>query len=342
MSNLGLYIKEALKDKNEIYLPEIGTFKKERMPAFFDDLKNCFMPPVQSFILTEEQVADQFLIEFIAKQDKISLEESRIKAGKLIKALKNHVEVNEEAILEGLGKLKKENNGYTFYSTLPSTLEAEFREYEPIAETDILEPISIEDFEEEVEVEVEKTPSAPIVNNNSLEDIEQETSSKRWLWPVFGIAICVLIAGIWFLNPVSTNSTSKVEEVLTKNQLEKQTVKGPAQESDEINAQNPIQEIQEPIVEEPTEGIIRESTGKYEIIIAAFNTMEEAKDYVAKTNAKGYNVYILRNNKPSNLNKISYASFQHDQEANEALAKVRKELTPDAWVFENKKTKINN
>jgi len=64
--------------------------------------------------------------------------------------------------------------------------------------------------------------------------------------------------------------------------------------------------------------------------------MTEAEDYVSRTNAKGYHVYIMKNNNPGNLNKISYGSFQTAAEAEQALIKVREELTKEAWVFENK------
>ena len=82
--------------------------------------------------------------------------------------------------------------------------------------------------------------------------------------------------------------------------------------------------------------MVREPSGRFEIIIAAFHTMEEATEFVERTNAKGYDVYIIKNQRANNLNKVSYASFNTEREVNEAIAKVRKEINPDAWIYKNK------
>src|SRR5690606_11265303 len=197
---------------------------------------------------------------------------------------------------------------------------------------------------------VEETAEPSLVEDNKIEYTEQEVSSKRWLWPVIGTAICVEIAAIWFLNPIAYDSQISKEKVVAtgqnnsnegktvneQNAVETPTIETSVQDSLNLIATKPVtSEI------DNTSSLVREQ-GRFEIIIAAFKTMQEAEEYVKITNSKGYQVHILKNNRANNLNKISYSSFQNEKEAEVALAKVRKELNAEAWLWENKRSNINN
>lgn len=344
MDTLGLYIKEALQDKGEIYLPGIGTFKKERIPAFFNDLKQCFMPPLQSIVLTDKQVlSDQSLIQFIAEKENIDLEESRLKIEQTLSELETELKEKEEITLEGFGKLKRVEDRYEFTHFQPSQ-EVAFNDYEPIAEAEVIilveEKINISSPAVHLNTDEALLPIEEVAINE--EDIEQEANPKKWLWPVLALLICAAIAGFWFLNPNFnfTNLTNTAEVVPNNQAIIEQTVIEPPAQSTDLNAQTQALEstelAQDP-VSNPSEGMVKEAQGRFEIIIAAFNTMEEAEAYVNRTNAKGYNVYIIKNNNPGNLNKISYGPFQTAEEADQALVKVREELTKEAWVFASKK-----
>jgi len=345
MNNLGLYIKEALVGRDEIYLPKIGTFVKERIPAYFDELKASFIPPSVKVRLRKEHTTDPSFIQFLIEKENIGINEAQSKLEQILKTVETNFEEKGEIYLEGFGILKKKNDGYDFFYVQPDNV---FEEYEPIAEAEILEPVQIKEPEE-----ITVAPIAPPVIENVLAETEIETtSSKRWLWPVIGTAVCVVIAGFLFLKPASDNGVSKRNETATNNPVDNKTsvaaLPAPAdsiQKPANISAQAPAETGTPALTlseEESGSTMIKESKGRFEIIIAAFNTMKEAEEYVSKTNAKGYQVYILKNNRPSNLNKISYSSFQNEGDATVALAKVRKELTPDAWIFENKKIKINH
>ena len=133
MDALGLYIKEALRHREKISLPGIGTFKKERIPAFFDDLKQCFIPPSQSITLTDTAIeSDQSLIQFVADRENISIEESHLKIEQTIQELENELQEKEVLILEGFGKLQKAEGRYEFIH-FPPHAEGIFNNYEPVA-----------------------------------------------------------------------------------------------------------------------------------------------------------------------------------------------------------------
>src|SRR5690606_39209080 len=154
------------------------------------------------------------------------------------------------------------------------------------------------------------------------------------------LIICTVVGGFWYLNPNFNFATlTNTAQVIHDNQaITEQTTVEPSTQHTELSTQTPLSEPTEQVDQNllnnnPSEGMVKEAQGRFEIIIAAFNTMEEALAYVTQTNAKGYNVYIIKNNNPGNLNKISYGPFETPEEADKALAKVRDELTKEAWIF---------
>jgi len=331
MNNLGFYIREALEDKGEIYLLGMGTFKNERLPAYYDELEKKFMPPSRIITLKADLVSKVNFTDFLAKKEDVDLNTAQLKTAEALK----DIEREEETYLENLGKIKKTSNGFEFIYS-PTELETRFSEYDPVSEGEVLKP-------------VEETTEPSFVEDN-IEYREHETSSKRWLWPVIGTAVCVVIAAIWFLNPIKIDNQVSTEKVVATDQnssdegktiTEQNTKETPAIESSVQDSLNLI--ATEPVIQEVdnTSSLVREQ-GKFEIIIAAFKTMQEAEEYVRITNSKGYQVHILKNNRANNLNKISYSSYPNEKEAEIALAKVRKELNAEAWLWENKRSNINN
>src|SRR5690606_31790077 len=299
MDTLGLYLKEAVQDKGQIFLPGIGTFKKERVPAFFDDVKQRFMPPLQSIILTDQQVTDETLIQFIADKEDIDLEESRLILESLLSEIETKLQEKTEITLGGFGILKKVKDRYEF-SHFQSKLEGVFNNYEPIAESQNIIPVegqaSIADPVNSSQAEA----TLPIEESVIIEDdIEEENTSKRWLWAVLAIVVLGSIAGFWLLNPNfnSENLTKTPETTPDKQAIEQTLTETPAQSTDLSTQAQPSDSLEQAVqnpVSEPSESIIKEAQGPFEIIIAAFHTMEEAEAYVNRTNAKGHNVYIIK------------------------------------------------
>lgn len=340
MNNLGLYIREALEDKDEIYLFGIGTFRNERIPAYYDKLKDRFVPPSQIISMKAGKESSSNFVEFLADKEDISIAAAQLKWSEALR----DIEESEEVSLDSLGILKSDQGVYEFIYT-PDEIGDRFSEYEPIAEGEILKPI---------QKLTKVTPPPSLVEDEEMEYNEQELPSRRWLWPVIGTAICAVIAAIWFLNPGLTKSTNsrdlivnnvgdRNEKANTVNAVpEQNAAQEPAIESVMQDSLNPIVSATEVPDIEKISDLIREPKGRFELIIAAFKTMHEAEEYVELTNSKGYQVYILKNNRANNLNKISYSSFQNEEEAEKALAKVRKELNAEAWLWENKRSNINN
>ncbi len=79
---------------------------------------------------------------------------------------------------------------------------------------------------------------------------------------------------------------------------------------------------------------------KIEIIGATFKKRSEAEAYVRIMNAKGLQAKIAED-MPGKLFKVSLASFQDDQTAQNELNRIIKEVEKTAWIakYKPKKTK---
>ena len=336
MSNLAQYMREALENGQSVYLPEIGTFRKERVPAFFDALKECFVPPFRNLILSEEQLAEFSIFKLIATKNDSLKRRQFIEAE--INDLKAELRNGDEVILEGLGRLKQNEQHIEFNAA--GLAWNDYPDYEEVEEMQLLRnPATQEISEQESLVEEDVLVADILVSTDAP---AKASTSRSWVWLIVAIlAAGALFAWMWYSSP-------------EKNQGEKATLSTldnapgrskPAGESAGMPSPADTQKTESTVAPDDSVAVapvsqeanlVRAPSGRFEIIIAAFHTMEEATEFVERTNTRGHNVYIIKNNRPNNLNKVSYASFDTEREVNEAIAKVRKEINPDAWIYKNK------
>lgn len=363
MINIGTMIRRGLANKETFYLPGLGTFREEHVPAYFDESEQLFMPPYRALIFVNNELDRDKLTEFIIGNQTLSLTESKRTSSLIVDKFEDCMATKKETYVEGIGNCTFNQNDELVL--LPENEKQELSLYDPIAEAEVLlthdtrlDMAESDHLANDTSQLDEQTPAIPTepplasISDNELEDLQQENSSRRWLWPVIGVALCVLIAGIWFLNPIQnatkdSNNGNKQASNLQESGKSSDSISPTANATNQISETETANSAMDSNLPDGsasggnTDEILRAPSGRYEIIIAAFDTMTEAKDFVGKTNAKGYNVYILQNNRAGNMNKISYASFNTAAEASESLLKVRKELASEAWLWENKNYNIN-
>lgn len=370
MNDLGTHIIELLNEGPAVYLPGIGVFKKERVPAIFDKNTNSFLAPTQRIILHEEQGSAIPLIEAIVKSTgnnfKDAEEQLKATTGAIL------LELNEkgESEIQHLGKLikqeriisfiqvEKEESALPFYKTVKERkliapkkeelIEDELTEEELIDEESdhILEPIVVNDSRSFPEQEkLEENPetasfrASASVSENKVEEPEFEPKGRsiNWLWPILIILVLIIVGIVFLLNPTSKNTESSLIE---KNQT------GSVLTDTDITTVVPV-EVDSPNVKEVDtlsaqmfDPVLSATPVKekitYEIIIVSFGKLAEAENYLDAMRKKGYQLRILENRRPGNLYKISYGSFSSRDEAQIALNKVRESLAKDAWIYKAK------
>jgi nucleoid DNA-binding protein len=329
MDKLGAHIIELLNETPRVYLPGLGTFKKERVPALFDEETDSFLAPSQKIILTNEKGSVDQLINLISQAGEISEEEAENQLKKVVGSILLELNEKGESKIEGFGKLAKDRETIAFVEDKQEEALPFYKNISEIKliEPSIKEPLVLDENDKEEIIE----PFIPI------EEFEPQGKSINWLWPIAIIIVLVITGAFWFLN---SKGIKKEEAAFSKPSKNDSTQAASSiiidSDTTVINEQDTtlsslIQESTEPIAETHVEPVTT-----FEIIIVSFGKFSEAEKYVENMNAKGYKIRILENKNPGNLYKISYGSFTDEVEAQQELNKVREDFSKEACIYKKK------
>ena len=109
------YLKELLNDKECVIIPEFGAFISKRHSATIDYANHRFLPPYKEIVFNNKLTNnDEILVDFISKKENISKEDSLTKIQNFVNQTAAILDVNNEYVMEGLGKMRKFGNDYVF------------------------------------------------------------------------------------------------------------------------------------------------------------------------------------------------------------------------------------
>ena len=109
------YLKELLNDNECVIIPEFGAFISQRHSATIDYATHRFLPPYKEIVFNDKlNNGDDILVDFISKKENISKEDSLIKIQNFVNQAAAVLDVNNEFIMEGFGKMRKFGNDYVF------------------------------------------------------------------------------------------------------------------------------------------------------------------------------------------------------------------------------------
>lgn len=109
------YLKELLNDNECVIIPEFGAFISKRHSATIDYANHSFIPPFKEIVFNDKLTNnDEILVDFISKKENISKEDSLTKILNFVNQTAAILDVNNEYVMEGLGKMRKFGNDYVF------------------------------------------------------------------------------------------------------------------------------------------------------------------------------------------------------------------------------------
>ncbi len=109
------YLKELLNDNECVIIPEFGAFISKRHSATIDYANHSFLPPYKEIVFNNKLTNnDEILVDFISKKENISKEDSLTKIQNFVNQTAAILDVNNEYVMEGLGKMRKFGNDYVF------------------------------------------------------------------------------------------------------------------------------------------------------------------------------------------------------------------------------------
>ena len=171
------YLKELLNDNECVIIPEFGAFISQRHSATIDYATHRFLPPYKEIVFNNKlNNGDDILVDFISKKENISKEDSLIKIQNFVNQAAAVLDVNNEFIMEGFGKMRKFGNDYVFeMNTTENLLGDSFGltefNYQPVFRTETYQIIK----EKIVVEQKEKNTDYTI----AIESVEEVASSTR-------------------------------------------------------------------------------------------------------------------------------------------------------------------
>ncbi len=339
-------IKDLLQKNDQVVLPGLGAFYKNRIEGFFDEAKNTFFPPKETIEFTSSQAnhpsGSNPLISFISRSKNVSTTTAAYLLDKQVEEFKKNLNETGEVNFEDIGKLKlrgteiifeaeeSEKTCHSFFGlpafTLPNT-ELDNTAQEP-----------------ETNFTLAEQALSTAVSDEEL--LESKPKSRIWLYILLSIIIVALsLSTLYLLRPDIFSSFLNIyHQPKIKNTV---PVTIPEDREKEIadsiyNSNNIAQSLEANGFEveniKDTAKITvdkkivpNKSNIRYEIIIAAWKTRPKAEAHLKKLKESGIDAHIV-DDAEGTYYKISAATLYNQQDAEVELNRIKKELNPEALI----------
>jgi len=355
--DIGFYIADLLLDQDEVSLPGLGTFTKERIHGSYDQLSNSFRPPAYQISFTNKLSDFSSLSNYISFKKNLSSSSAEYFVKKFTSGIFDVLQTSGIVEVKPLGIIRQTDENLTFEASAAFSIAGKFYGLKPVSELkSALAPV------------IDDVVIPPAALGGSIEDFitglgdgehdDEEVSteapkSSRILLLILGALLFAVIAAIllYLFNPKvqglvdnlvpgysSTTPTASDPGIGNKTLLPLAT------DSARTNLTNTVKDS---LIVDSVSGTKPEEnkpkaivvTNTIEIIGAAFGKRHEAEIYVVNMKKRGMQARILED-MPGPLFKVSLASFPDLQSAQPELNRIKKEVEKEAWptTYKSKKT----
>ena len=206
------YLKELLNDNECVIIPEFGAFISKRHSATIDYANHRFLPPYKEIVFNNKlNNGDDILVDFISKKENISKEDSLIRIQNFVNKAVAILDVNNEFVMDGLGKMRKFGNDYVFEMNATENLLGdsfgltEFN-YQPVFRTETYQIIK-----EKIVVEQKEKNTDYTIAIESVEEVASSTRRRPSLFKTLAyttIAFFLLFVINWTTDKSDSNFAS--------------------------------------------------------------------------------------------------------------------------------------
>ena len=350
------YIADLLRQHDEVNVPSLGTFCKQRKSGFYDPEKKIFFPPSHGLVY---KTADDnsLLASYISEKKNISSSTANYFIEKFVSQIKSLISTYGEAEIESLGTLKKSKDGYILIDVLNFDAEGEYFGLQPIKELSEVAAEPVSSPPQELTVIEETKPDHAVNTDPVSEEVIKEGRKVSTASKILLIAASLILIGIitYLVYPKAFEMFRQETNIPDRKIPAKQPVQATIPKTFEdslAEADTIYQELTKQgfEVEKPRDtldvstdvtAITTETPAvTFEIIGAAFARRSEAETYVKLLKNKGVYAKIVENMPGSKL-KISLGTFNDEASAKKELIRIQKELNKDAWIARVKPKKTN-
>ena len=206
------YLRELLNDNECVIIPEFGAFISKRHSATIDYANHRFLPPYKEIVFNNKlNNGDDILVDFISKKENISKEDSLIRIQNFVNKAVAILDVNNEFVIDGLGKMRKFGNDYVFEMNATENLLGdsfgltEFN-YQPVFRTETYQIIK-----EKIVVEQKEKNTDYTIAIESVEEVASSTRRRPSLFKTLAyttIAFFLLFVINWTTDKSDSNFAS--------------------------------------------------------------------------------------------------------------------------------------
>ena len=314
-------IYELLLENDYVVLPGFGGFICQYNSAKLENIQHRILPPSRTIAFNKAlHKNDGLLIQYVMLKNKCSYKEAENEVFQFITEIKSDLEKNGSIQFPKIGRVYTDKES-------SNTLFVAHHEFLPLDTSFGLSELALHPVSR-----VEESEKGSAIKITKV-------SGYRWpYWVAASIAL-LFVAGTFWLNL----KDSSIDNVLTANLLpdysinyvETNTVQKPIHvDNNSIRSSNlPLTyiDLQKVIEEEiAEETVVKESI--YTIVVGAFRGPITAGKFVEDLKEQGYDARLLKGNDPTKLIKvlINYPA----ENADEALAFIKKSVEKDAWLLD--------
>jgi hypothetical protein len=206
--NLADYLSELLGQHDEVNVPGLGCFVRERVNGFYNDRDAKFYPPYHKIKFISQQIEDDTFVQYVADKKNISLASSKYFAEKFIVKLKEEASKGKYLFADmGLFQMDNDHNlVFKPHEKVPA--DPDFYGY-PAIDINRLNKPSGGDIKSIYAEPVVTTPvvtTQPVQITENQQYFEEDTEGRRktnvWLVILISLAIIALaLFGVYKFYP---------------------------------------------------------------------------------------------------------------------------------------------
>ncbi|MDB5119113.1 MAG: Sporulation domain protein [Sphingobacteriales bacterium] len=345
--DIAIYIAEFLRQNDEVSLPGIGTFFKQRINGYFDSKKNTFIPPRQFLAFRVSDKENIFLAEYLVKIKNISEASANYFISKYAEKVKDFLSTSGKMEMTELGILKKTLTGFQFEPSKDFKFANDFFGLKEVSEIIELK------LPAHSPLNVEEKPALPkeVVKNDPIEEpvVEEysRTNNSKYYIPL-SILVLVGLGVLLYTYYPQFSSSFKLPPI------KKQVDTLPETKSDELSDTakfDTVNVVKSPVIDtsKATDSIPKADSIKnntlavdtvsdkkitFEIIASSLNRQSDAEQLVKNYKKMGLDGKIVyANEKRKNKILISIGSFSDRESAQKELTNVKKNVEKGAYIY---------
>lgn len=324
--DISRYLAELIRSKRELVVPGLGKFYREQIPASYDANSQSFLPPAERIVFKNEAVEDGTLVQHISQSENISINAAKKLLEEYTSNLHDLLSNTELIKIDQLGSFEKSENGFAFEAD-PGLVSNPYFGLKPQSEPSTATQIAVENI-----VSVNETADkVEMAEEESEEEISSGSKGKIGL--LILAVLLSIIAGLQVFYP-------QAFDLLRPEQPENNQTMIPPVQTDTIPVIDTTVLDSSLVTDTPKviAAPIISDAPTYEIVIAAFGKRSEADNFMQQLAQRGITARALPNRKKEYI-KISVGSFSDQQQAQQELQRIQRELSKGAWIYKVKPLK---